>query len=177
MKLLPYHRYEIQTSLTREEVVALLQSETEPRKWLRFSRKHRLFEGEVSYEGFKIMRIIHYRNSFIPIIRGSLEQGVLGVKVKVRMHLHPFVMAFMCIWFGGVGFAILSTGAGLISGYTAPSPMLLIPFAMLIFGWLLTSGGFWFEARKAKPLLKDLLQRKMRSEQGVSPDRQNPGSR
>lgn len=177
MKLLPYDSYEIQTSLTHVGAVAILQSEIEPRKWLRFSRKHKTFEGVLSWEGFKIWRIIHYRNSFIPIISGSFEEGAPGVKVKVRMRLHLFVMAFMCVWFAVAGCVIILTGAALLSGHTAPSPMWFIPFALFFFGWLLVSGGFWFEARKAKPLLMDLLQNKIRSEQGVSPDRQNSGSR
>ena len=106
MKFLPWDHYDIQTSLNREKVVELWGSEVEPRKWLRFSRQHKTFEGEVTWQGFKIMRIIHYRNSFLPIIHGSFEQGGKGIDIKVRMRLHPFVIAFMCFWFGFLGLGI-----------------------------------------------------------------------
>jgi len=53
------------------------------------------------------------------------------------------------------------TRAGIICGKTKLSPFLLIPFGMILFGWLLVSGGFWFEAKKATVLLDDImLQRK-----------------
>lgn len=157
MKLLPYESYEIHTALTLEEAFTLLQSDVEPKKWLRFSRRHKTFEGEVSWQGFKITRIIHYRNSFLPIIRGRFKQGELGLNVNVRMHLHPFVIAFMCFWLGGVGLGICMMGEGIVSGQTDFSPFLLVPFGMLLFVWLMVSGGFWSEAKKTKVLLNDIL--------------------
>jgi len=161
MKFFPWYHYDIQTSLNREKVVELLGLEVEPRKWLRISRRHKRFEREVTWEGFKIMRIIHYRNSFLPIVHGRFEQGDRGIDIKVRMRLHPFAMAFMCFWFGSLGFGICMTGAGIICGKTKLSPFLRIPFGMILFGWLLVSGGFWFEAKKATVLLNDImLQRK-----------------
>jgi hypothetical protein len=161
MKFLPRDYYDIQSSLNREQVVELLGSEVEPRKLPRFSRQHKTFEGKVTWRGFKITRIIHYRNSFFPIIHGSFEQGGTGIDIKIRMRLHPFVIAFMCFWFGCLGLGICMLGVGVISGETEFSPSLLIPFGTLLFGWVLVSGGFWFEAKKAKALLNDImLQRK-----------------
>ena len=52
---------------------------------------------------------------------------------------------------------IFTIGVGVISGKTEFSPFLLIPFRMVLFGWLLVSGGFWFEAKKAKALLNDIM--------------------
>jgi len=161
MKFLPWDHYDIQTSLNREQVVELLGSEVEPKKWLRFSRQHKTFEGEVTWQGFKIRRIIHYRNSFLPIVHGGFEQGDRGIDISVRMRLHPFAIVFSCFWFGFLGFGISMSGVGVISGKTEFSPFLLLPFGMVLFGWLLVSGGFWFEAKKAKALLNDImLQRK-----------------
>jgi hypothetical protein len=159
MKFLPWNHYDIQTSLNREKVVELLGSEVEPRKWPRFSfsRQHKKFEGEVTWEGFKIRRIIHYRNSFLPMIHGRFEQVRRGIDIKVRMRLHPVVIAFMCFWFGFLGLGICIIGVSVISGKTEFSPFLLIPFGMVLFGWLLVSGSFWFEAKRAKALLNDIM--------------------
>ena len=165
MKFLPYDSFEIETSFPLEDTIASLKSNVEPKRWLRFSRNHKIFEGEVARDSFKIMRIIHYRNSFLPIIRGTFQQCRTGVKVIVRMGLHPFVIAFIYIWFGGVGIGIIAFLKQLLRNQIQPSPMIFIPFAMLLFGWALVSGGFWFEARKVKILLNDILQRKTTSEQ------------
>jgi hypothetical protein len=161
MKFLPHDSYEIQTSLTLDTVVDLLKQKVEPRKWLRFSRSHQPFEGEVSGNGFTIHRIIHHVNSFLPIIQGTFEQNDNGIKILVRMRLHRFVSAFMCVWFGGLTIGIL----GLATAKTEPSAVLLIPLGMLLFGWGLASGCFWSEAKKAKLMLSDILQNSMTSEQ------------
>ncbi len=163
MKLLPYDKFEIQTSLTLEETITALKAQVEPKKWMRwFSRDHAIFEGDISRDGFKIVRIIHYRNSFMPVIRGTFKQSQNGINVMIRMGLHPFVMAFMCVWFGSVFFGLLAAGAGLDSNKLSLSIPLLI---MLIFGWVMVYGGFWFEARKAKPQLLSILRGQIKSEQ------------
>ena len=173
MKLLPYDTFEIQTSLTLEETITALKAEVEPKRWLRwFSRDHALFEGDVSRDGFKIMRIINYRNSFLPVISGTFKQSQNGINVMIRMGLHPFVMAFMCIWFGGVILGLFAVGFGLASSKMSLSFPLLIPPAMLIFGWVLVSGSFWFEARKAKPQLLSILHGQIKNEQIARPDRE-----
>ena len=71
--------------------------------------------------------------------------------------LHPVVIAFMYFWFGFLGLAICMIGVGVISGKTTFSPFLLIPFGMVLCGWILVSGSFWFEAKKAKVLLDDIM--------------------
>ena len=72
----------------------------------------------------------------------------------------------MCVWFGGVGLGIIAVLAGFTSGQTKADPMLLIPFAMLMFGWALAAGGFWFEANKTKPILVEMFKGETRGESG-----------
>ena len=72
------------------------------------------------------------------------------------MALHPLVLAFMIIWFGGVLlFCVGITGSMLASGNW--NPVALVPLGMFIFGWALTSGGFTFEARRASKLLRGII--------------------
>ena len=124
----------------------------------RFSRDHAPFQGEVYPGGFRISRIIHYRNSFLPMITGEFQPGAAGTKVVIRMGLHPFVTVFLCVWFGGVGLGLFAVLSGIRSGQTSPA-MLLAPVGMLLFGWGLAFAGFWFEARKQKRMLVGMFRR------------------
>ncbi|MBE0448316.1 MAG: hypothetical protein IBX64_09515 [Actinobacteria bacterium] len=167
MNLLPYEKFEIQTSLTLEETVAALKGEVEPKGWWFWwsSHEHAIFQGDVSRDGFKIMRIIHYMNHFLPVIRGTFKQSQNGIAVMIQMDLHPFVKTFMLIWFGGVIIFLLVLSAYLASGIISLSSsfLLLIPLAMLIFGWVLASEFFWFEARKARSELLAILHGRIES--------------
>ncbi len=166
MKLLPYDSFEIDTPMSAKAIIGVLTDTVEPTRWFRLSKDHKTFQGTVEHDGFKITRIIHYRNSFLPVVRGRFAPGPSGFTVTVTMRLHPFVMAFMCLWFGGVGLGVVASLAGLAFGRAEADPMLLIPFGMLLFGWALVSGAFWFEAKKTKPILLDMMKGRIRGEQG-----------
>ena len=73
------------------------------------------------------------------------------------MRLHAFITAFMCVWFGGVGLGCIVLLNSVFNGQKPMSPAMLIPFGMLIFGWALVSGCFWFEAKKQKPMLVEMF--------------------
>jgi len=143
------------------EIVATLNAYIEPKKSFRFFSfsEHKVFEGELTQNGFKVMRIIFYRNSFLPVITGKFVTGQSGSTISITMRLHAFVLAFMCVWFGGVGIGMASVLIGLVSGQTKPDAMLLIPFGMLVFGCVLVVSCFWPEAKKAKRMLTEILQK------------------
>jgi len=152
MKFLPSDKFEIETTLSPTMIVDSLHLSIEPKKLFRMSSSsnHKPFQGEITQDGFKITRIIHYRNSFLPIITGRFLPGNPGLKVEIRMGLHPFVIAFMSIWFGGVG---LFCTLELVFGEAD----LWMPMGMVLFGIALVSGGFWFEAKKQKPMLIEMF--------------------
>jgi hypothetical protein len=60
------------------------------------------YEGTVSESGFKITRIINYRNSFLPVLRGRFIAEPPGTVVKITLSLHPAVavlfVAFLGFW-------------------------------------------------------------------------------
>lgn len=157
MKFWPYDSFEIKTTMSEDEIVTLLNSEIKPRKTRSFFTNDTGFKCDVSLNGFKIIRIIHYQNGFQPIITGTFSKEKSGTTIKVNMELHPMVRIFMYIWLGFTGIGALTTTATLLSGHTSLSPMSLIPFVMLIFGCVLTSASFWFEAKKQKPLLFEIF--------------------
>lgn len=163
MKLWTHDSFEIETKLTREIVVERLRNKVEKDKLLRPSQEHNYFQGKVTTDGFLIKRIIHYRNSFIPIINGKFIGNNSDIKVAIRMGLNPFVAAFMFFWLGGAGLGILGVIAGLLTKQTTSVALILIPVGMLLFGWALVSAGFWFEAKRQKIVLVEMFKEMERS--------------
>jgi len=155
MRVWPSASFEIDTSMSVGDIIASLDSQTEPAERLLYFpfgpwAPHRRFRGTISGDDFKI-RPTFYWNNFLPIIRGTFRPGASGTTIAITMGLHPFTTALLCVWFGGVGLGILAVLAGLSRGQT--DPMLLIPFGALLFGWALAFGSFWFEANKTKSIL------------------------
>lgn len=152
MKLIPYEKFQIDTGLSSVEVAQLIRTVTGEKKLFDLNHSHE-FSGYVKESEFEITKNISYRNSFLPIIEGKIEQKGTGTQVTISMRLHFFVICFMFIWFSGVGIGCITV----ISNMENFSPPMLIPFGMLIFGISLVSGGFWYEASKQKKRLVELL--------------------
>jgi hypothetical protein len=153
--LLPYRRFAIETALPPAEVQARLRAAVEPRKSLRWpSGDHKAFEGEVRASGFELERIIDYRNSFLPRVRGTITPSTRGTRLAGTMRLHDVVAAFMIVWLTAVG------GACLVFVPRAGSlePAALIPLGMLVVGLVLPVAAFIPEARKARRLLAELVE-------------------
>jgi hypothetical protein len=129
-----------------------LQEQVEaPKIRFGFSRHHAPYEGTVSETGFKISRIIHYRNSFLPVIRGRFEPQVDGTTaIHIHMGVHTFVIAFLgfwcSIWFGiSIPLALIGNLIGLI--------FICIATAILVGFWL----AFWTEADRDRHALSKIL--------------------
>ena len=165
MKFLPFENITYETSLDQNEVYQRLDEVIEPstvfRKATIFgSTNDKPYEGSFSGNTFKIIRIIGYRNSFLPRIKGTIETSYNGTKVNVKMRLHPFVIVFMLVWFGltGVGcFAALAN----IFGNESFDSMNMRPFGMLIFGYALVTLGFKYESIKSKKFFAQLFEVKL----------------
>jgi hypothetical protein len=117
--------------------------ETFRRIWRRDQAPGPPLIGSVEGDSFKLQRAILYRNSFLPIIRGRIVPIEVGTRIKVTMHLHPFVALFMTFWLGAVGYALIAASS------TSRLPLAL----MFLFGIVLIAGGFVPEALRAKRLL------------------------
>ncbi len=157
MAFFPYERLTITTGLNADAVCTALAGVSEAKRYLRnpFSRTHRRYQGQVTTTGFKLTRIIHHRNSFLPIIKGEYAPLVNGTQVVVTMSLHPFVIVFMSFW-------LSSAAAGIVLGLRqwasgAAQPVLLAPLGMFIFGYLLCTLSFKWETRKERQFFAELL--------------------
>ena len=156
-RLLPFVSCEIHSALSPEKIQNILRENTEPKVYFRASHEHKYFEGEVSKEEFRINRIIHYRNSFLPRIFGTIVPRDSGSVVKIKMKLHNFVTAFLGVWFGGIIFASIALFRQFSLVPSDASNFNFIPFGMFVFGIAIVSGGFWFEASKQKKKLIEML--------------------
>ena len=162
MKLLPYDKLCIVTSLSPAKVQERLQLEVSPKpewgfKALFADTGNTYFTGTVENDRFEIIRIIQGRNSFLPVIKGHTETWLNGSRIYVKMRLHLFVAAFMCFWLGGVGVAGVSMLiGGMMNGQF--SPAMLIPFGMFAFGYAMTIGFYSSERNKAKEILLQIVE-------------------
>ena len=161
MKFLPFENFYIITSLKPEEVQERLQKEIKPDIGFSFknlfsSSSDYYFSGYAINGTFRFKRIINYRNSFLPQINGSTETWLNGSRVHVNMRMDVVVVVFMCIWLGGIMFiGIMIMLQDFLKGRFEFAS--LIPFAMFLFGYLLSTGGFKHESSKARNKLIELL--------------------
>ena len=167
MKFLPYERVKIITALSRDEVLKRLDNSIEPKRYFRqFRPGTKPYQGSLEGSHFEVSRIIGYRNSFLPMIKGDVQTEISGCSVHITMHPNIFVTAFMVVWLGGVGFFFLAFLYSLLSASTDPS-ILFIPAGMFVFGYGLLLGGFKFESTKSKKFFRDLFEARELEELGL----------
>ncbi|HAL82093.1 MAG TPA: hypothetical protein DCO83_07545 [Mucilaginibacter sp.] len=160
MKFLPYENFYIITRLRPDEAESRLQQEVSPGNgsFFNFFRSTftTYFEGYAVNGRFEFKRNINYRNSFLPQIKGTIENGPGGSRVHVKMNMLVFVTIFMCFWLGATGLAAIAliTRQFERGQLTAAD---FVVFIMFLFGYGLTMGSFKFESLKAKSYLVELL--------------------
>jgi hypothetical protein len=156
---MPFYRFQIDSPLTMQAVLlrvrglmreapSFVQSIKE--SFGRRPEEGPPFIGTIDGAAFHMRRDIRYRNSFLPRVHGSVISAPAGARVLVTMHLHPVVAAFMLFWLGAVG-------VGAVVAFTSQTTSIqsvLIPAGMFIFGIVVTVGGFYPEAVKARRLLE-----------------------
>lgn len=167
MKWLPKEDIVYRTYLKEEELISRLNELMEPAKTFRINffglGKSKAYEGTIDGKRFEMKRLIGYRNSFLPKISGEIYKEYDGLKIKVKMRLHTFVVVFLIIWMSFVGIAGIASLVALFTSKTTQQ-MLFIPGAMLIFAYVLTMGAFKFESLKSKKQLKELFEADIQEE-------------
>jgi hypothetical protein len=163
---MPFYRFVVDVSLPVSEVVARLRraTRTSPQGFVEAFRSRFAatdpavppFIGVVRETSFRIRRDIRYRNSFLPLVWGSIAAAPTGSRIQATMFLHPFVAVFIILWLSACG----SLAWGLIFAgwaYQGMGAAALLPVGMFVFGTALTLGGFFPEAVRAKRLLMGAL--------------------
>jgi hypothetical protein len=167
MKFLPFEKLTYTTALKEDEIMWRLESILEEEKIIRLripfvKRKDgQPYEGSTNGNTFEMQRIINYRNSFLPVIEGRVEDNFTQRHVHVKMRLNRVVMIFMMFWCGillfGIGAMTFVSNADSNPKGEVEPVLKLIPIFMLLFGYGLTTFFFKLESKKSKKFIKDLL--------------------
>ncbi|MGL5080187.1 MAG: hypothetical protein ACRC8A_01740 [Microcoleaceae cyanobacterium] len=159
MKLLPYDKFTIRTYESLNGIHQRLLASVEPQKSFRnpWSHNHAPYEGELLLHRFQIHRIIHHRNSFLPVIKGELESfSEHETLIHITMSLHPVVLGFLGFWcFNWYGALLPMTVLGYLP-WQGAILFLGLPLLMLVIFWWV----FWAEVRKSRRDLTQILQGK-----------------
>lgn len=164
MKFLPYENIHYVTSLQTDDLINRLEIITEKTKnpypnyiLCKYKFKTNTYIGELDGLTFSMRRNINYRNSFLPLINGTIYTNESQTSIQVTMRLSLLVIVFMTIWCGGCLFACYPIVFSLFTNEDFKS-FQLIPLFMTLFGYLLTLGGFKYESIMTKKDLKKLFE-------------------
>jgi len=156
MKFLPFENLKFSTQIKEEEILKRLNNLVEAKSGFSFFNFYdpnsKPYRGEIGGTHFKIKRRIFYRNSFLPVITGDIEQDILGTTIHVKMRLTIYTTVFLCFWCAILG--PLSVGF-LRFGFASKTfdAFQLIPCGMLLFAYAMTMIFFKIESRRS---IKDL---------------------
>jgi hypothetical protein len=156
---LPTENLVYSSILNAQQIQERLSTYVEPRlegfiDWKK--KREKQYEGIVDRDTFEITRIINYRNSFLPLISGKVKTTESQTVILVTMTLHSFVKIFLAIWWSmAILFIIIYITKSIQEKLF--DPMTLLPVAMLIFIYSLTTRAFKMESKKAKDDLEEML--------------------
>jgi hypothetical protein len=172
--MLPFEKYTLRTSLSKEEVLKKIADNIQQEERFKISvfgkNFSKPYSGKIIDNTFSITRNINYRNSFLPFITGTVVTSINN-KTNINIKMRPIlpVLIFISIWMSLVGVACISILTVAIINLdkfsiNEFSPAALIPFGMFLFGFLLTYFAFKFESKKSKEFLERLLKAEIKNE-------------
>lgn len=140
-----------------DEVEQRLAAEVEPRKLFRWglSRNHKFFTGTVEGRQFNINRIVHYRNSFLPVITGQIYDDLDTSRIEITMRLSYLVIIFMALFIPSWAFATFGALLNVESSGTTP---FILSFGFLVFFYGISMVFYNYEVNKARRHLEEILQ-------------------
>ena len=144
--------YIIKTSKSKSEIIQILENNTSEKRSVFYRNYDEFFNGNISEDSFKIQRNISYRNSFLPVIIGTIKETDNGSEISMKMRLSLFVTGFMIFWFSFVIIFCL-----MMPFIKFDFPICLVPYLMLVFGILLVIIPNKIETKIAKEKLEELL--------------------
>lgn len=155
MNLMPHDTMTISVPASSAHVVGLLNHYVEPKSWFGFRSEGALFHGEVSEHRFTITPIIHYRNSFAPIVHGRITPHSHGTTVHVCIAMKPQTLATLLLLFAVM--LALSVAACFTLNNEGGVVVVLFFIGMVSFLLVLSFVGFWYEVPRVKRLLYEIL--------------------
>jgi hypothetical protein len=157
IRFLPYLRFTLASPHPINVLVERLDAKTAPDRPFFYDSHGPWFIGDVTSDGFRLVANISGRNSFNPVAVGEFEPARDGARIHISMMLQPIVLAFSFVWFGLLFLIAGVTVIQVLNGNAAfHASMLMLP-ALLLFGWALTNGFYWLEARRTRAELMKVM--------------------
>ncbi|GAB3916219.1 hypothetical protein [Larkinella terrae] len=154
-----YRELSLNSAISRKQAVEALAEVTDSSSFtLRlFETRTELFQGKISETGFEISRIIRYRNSFLPLVKGRFESnGMGGLDIRIVMTLPLFVQFFTwCLLLVAGGFLLYVAYQRIATGHVPPD--LVKPTFLTVGIYVAFKLGFEYEVYEATRLLKNIL--------------------
>ena len=145
-------KFIIETRKSKDEILQIIQKNTSEHKGILFGNNGEVFYGKIFEYSFKIQRNINYKNSFLPVIIGNIDETGSATKVTIKMRLTLFAKGFTSFWFAFVIIYCI-----MMPFIQFDMPFFLIPYIMLAFGILFVASLCKYETKKAKEILEKLL--------------------
>lgn len=168
---MPYYRFKMSVPITPQQVIERIEKVVIDERLLKNKKtsvlaswslnlpivpiRKELFLGTVDKSSFSAVRIINYRNSFLPVINGKVTPTAQGSQVSIQMNLHFIVLMFLSFWLAGVVFfAVAYSYSNLDFSLSMET---IFPALFPLLGLLLISLGFIPEVIIAKRLLSKAI--------------------
>lgn len=172
MNLLPYERLKIRTMLSTKEAREKLDGVIELRRnavW--FEVNHKPYQGKVDDSQFEVVRVIHYRNPFVPIIKGDIQPETSGCSIHITMYPIGIFIAPAIIVLGFVGYHLFAAAGSLFSSalhgnLNDPSIVLGLGMAFVLI-YAIFIALFKFESMTAKEFFCELFQAEVVEKLGI----------
>lgn len=140
MFFMPYGHIQIKSKFKADEIERRLKEQLEPPSIISgmFRGNHKYFQGSIENGKFKISRIIHYRNSFRPVIIGRLQPEIDHTIIGLTIRLDFAVVAILLLI---VGSFILP----MFSLLFQPLLFQSLPFGENVDFWQYLPEGYWLQ--------------------------------
>lgn len=154
----PSFKTVFRSNLSSQDVITRLQAKVEPAKKVRFNRSTGFpFEGSVDVKSFQLRRILNYRNSFAPDIKGEIHDDPTGSRIEVTFSIHPLALALFGLI---VGMGLLVTAILIAVSFSSGAfelrallPAFALPAVVAVFYY-----AFHSERKTSTRLLADIFQ-------------------
>jgi hypothetical protein len=101
---LPWRYYRLVSSFSPNQIVTTLEAVTAPKRSFGDIRtQFGDFAGTISTGGFRLIPIISYQNSFLPVISGHLDRFATGTQVSISMRPNWLVLLLWIMWMTAAG--------------------------------------------------------------------------
>ncbi len=178
MFFIPYGHKQIKSKLKVDEIERRLKSQLDPHSIISgmFRGDHKYFQGNINNGEFKISRIIHYKNSFRPVITGKVQSEIDHNVIDLTLRLDFAVLAvFLFITLGFASEVLMPTISFMLQSWFSGQPiefmqylpngswlnLILSSAGWILFLYLFMMIPFNIEAQKATKYLDELFENQL----------------